>query len=93
MDAVKIPAVRLPNQIAAKLGTDPLALALHGGDDYELLFTVPQRKLQRLPRSFRGIPITAIGEVTHEKELLLVDKVGREVRLPNRGWDPFRQRR
>jgi thiamine-monophosphate kinase len=93
VEAAKVPAVRLPIRVAAKLGTDPLALALHGGDDYELLFTVPQRKLQRLPRSFQKIPITAIGEVTHEKELLLVDKIGREVRLPNRGWDPFRQRR
>jgi len=93
VEAAKIPAVRLPNQVSAKHGTDPLALALHGGDDYELLFTVPQKKLRRLPRSFRGIPITEIGEVTHEKELLLVDKVGREVRLPNRGWDPFRQHR
>jgi thiamine-monophosphate kinase len=92
VEAAKIPAVRLPNQVAAKLGTDPLALALHGGDDYELLFTVPQRKLRRLPRSFRGIPITAIGRVTLEKELLLADKVGREVRIPNEGWDPFRQR-
>lgn len=93
LEAAKIPAVRLPNQVSAKLGTDPLDLALHGGDDYELLFTVPQRKLQRLPRSFRGIPITAIGEVTHEKELLLLDRIGREVLLLNRGWDPFRQRR
>ncbi len=93
VDAAKIPAVRLPNQVSAKLGTDPQALALHGGDDYELLFTVPQTKLQRLPRSFQGLPLTAIGEVTHQTELLLVDKVGREVRLPNRGWDPFRQRR
>jgi thiamine-monophosphate kinase len=93
LEAAKIPAVGLPNQVAAKRSTDPLALALHGGDDYELLFTVPQKKSERLPRSFRGIPITAIGEVTHEKILLLVDKVGRKVRLPNRGWDPFRQRR
>jgi thiamine-monophosphate kinase len=93
VEAAEIPSVRLSNQFATKLGADPLALALHGGDDYELLFTVPQRKLQGLPRSFRGIPITAIGKVTHEKELLLVDKVGREVRLPNRGWDPFRQGR
>jgi len=93
VEAAKIPAVRLPNQVVTKLGTDPLALALHGGDDYELLFTVAQRKLQRLPRSFQGLPLTAIGIVTRERELLLVDKVGREVRLPNRGWDPFRQRR
>jgi thiamine-monophosphate kinase len=92
VEAAKIPAVRLPNQVAAKLGTDPLALALHGGDDYELLFTVPQRRLHRLPRSFQRLPLTAIGEVTHQRELLLVDEVGREAPLRNQGWDPFRQR-
>jgi thiamine-monophosphate kinase len=93
VEAAKIPAVRLRDQVAAKPGADPLALALHGGDDYELLFTVPQRLFRRLPRSFQGIPITAIGEVMHTKELLLVDEVGREAPLPNQGWDPFRQRR
>jgi thiamine-monophosphate kinase len=93
VEAAKIPAVRLTNQDSAKLGADPLDLALHGGDDYELLFTAPQTNLQRLPRSFQGLPLTAIGEVTRDRELLLVDKVGREVRLSNRGWDPFRQRR
>jgi thiamine-monophosphate kinase len=92
VEAAKIPAVRLPNQVAAKLVTDPLALALHGGDDYELLFTVPQRKSHRLPRSFQGLPLTVIGEVTHRRELLLVDEVGREAPLRNQGWDPFRQR-
>jgi thiamine-monophosphate kinase len=33
--------------------------ALHGGEDYELLFTAPARA--RLPRDFEGIPLTRIG--------------------------------
>src|SRR5436305_1757368 len=33
--------------------------ALHGGEDYELLFTVPPRA--RLPRAFDGLPLTRIG--------------------------------
>jgi thiamine-monophosphate kinase len=33
--------------------------ALHGGEDYELLFTVSARA--RVPRVFQGLPLTRIG--------------------------------
>jgi thiamine-monophosphate kinase len=66
-----------------------IQFALHGGDDYELLFAVPRKKLKRIPHSQNGTPITAIGEIKKERTLLLVDKAGREVPLPNLGWDPF----
>ena len=33
--------------------------ALHGGEDYELLFTAPARV--RVPREFEGLPLTRIG--------------------------------
>ncbi len=41
-----------------------LALALNGGDDYELLFTVRPSKARKLPRTFEGILLTPIGEIT-----------------------------
>jgi len=72
---------------------DRLDLALHGGDDYELLFTVPRRKRKIVPGSFGGLPITAIGEITSKRTLILVGEKGRETPLPNRGWDPFRDSR
>jgi thiamine-monophosphate kinase len=87
----KIPAVRVPKSLATR-GGDSLNLAVHGGDDYELLFTVPQRKWKRIPRSFEGIPMTAMGEITKERTLLLVDAALSEVPLRNCGWDPFRCR-
>jgi thiamine-monophosphate kinase len=37
------------------------AMALHGGEDYELLFTAPQSA--RLPKSIAGIKITAVGRI------------------------------
>ena len=90
LDAVKIPTVRVPN--SEQMGhLDPLELALHGGDDYELLFTVSSRKQRLIPRSWRGIPLTAIGEITEKRGLLLLGKEGQEDPLPNRGWDPFRK--
>jgi len=92
IEATKLSRVRLPKS-GRRCNDDSLEMALHGGDDYELLFTVPRLKLKRIPRSFHGIPLTAIGEITRERTLLLVEGSGREVQLPNRGWDPFRQKK
>jgi thiamine-monophosphate kinase len=86
----KIPKVVLPGE-AQKIGLDPLRLALDGGDDYELLFTVPKRMQRHLPSAVRGVPITVIGEITREKRILLVDDAGRTRNLPASGWEPFRE--
>src|SRR5258708_38648299 len=47
--APKIPKVRVPAELQ-RVGFDPLDLALHGGEDYEVLFTVPRKLAARLPR-------------------------------------------
>jgi thiamine-monophosphate kinase len=36
--------------------------ALHGGEDYELLFTAPAKR--RVPAKIAGVPVTHIGEIT-----------------------------
>jgi thiamine-monophosphate kinase len=92
IDAAKIPAARAPKTPRTR-GHASLNLGLHGGDDYELLFTVSRGKRRSIPRSFHGIPLTAIGEITRDRALLLMDEVGREVPLLNLGWDPFRNPR
>lgn len=38
--------------------------ALHGGEDYELLFTANARK--KMPVRIAGVPITCIGEITNQ---------------------------
>jgi thiamine-monophosphate kinase len=86
--ADRIPKVSVPNDLR-KLGLDPLRLALDGGEDYELLFTVPQRLVQHLPRAVHGVPITVIGEITRKKQNQLIDDSGRTKDLPAQGWDPF----
>jgi thiamine-monophosphate kinase len=86
----QIPAVRMPKGTRS-VQRNLLNLALHGGDDYELLFTVPKRKLRKLPLFFQRIPLTAIGEITKDRSLLLIDSAGDEAPLVNRGWDPFRK--
>ncbi len=89
LEATKLPVVQIPKNGRLR-NCDPLQLALHGGDDYELLFAVPQRKLKHIPHSLHGIPITALGEITKDRNLLIIDSAGRELPIPNRGWDPFR---
>jgi thiamine-monophosphate kinase len=69
-----------------------LQLALHGGDDYELLFAVPPRKTKFLPKTFQGVGLTAIGRITRKQELLLLEENGHVRQLAPRGWDPFRKK-
>jgi len=90
ISADALPLVRLKRKLRAPR-FDPLNLALNGGDDYELLFTVRPSNTRRLPHSFHGLPLTRIGEIIREREVLLRDARGLERHVPSRGWDPFRR--
>jgi thiamine-monophosphate kinase len=70
---------------------DARTLALHGGDDYELLFTVGSKTVARLPRSFHRLRLTRIGEVTRERKILVKTDAGKTAPLISGGWDPFRR--
>jgi thiamine-monophosphate kinase len=65
-----------------------LELALHGGEDYELLFTV--RAGRRVPREIAGVTVTEIGRITREKTIRI--REDRTVsKLVPRGWEHFRK--
>jgi thiamine-monophosphate kinase len=89
--AAKIPIVRIPEELQ-RIGLDPLDMALNGGEDYELLFTVPKERVARLPHNLGGVPLTAIGEITRVERVLLLDVNGTSKPLLPKGWDPFRTR-
>jgi thiamine-monophosphate kinase len=91
LETAKIPHVRT-RDLALKYGHDPMQLALRGGDDYELLFTVPPRKAKLLPKTFRGVALTAIGRITRERALLVLEENGDTRHVTPRGWDPFRKK-
>jgi thiamine-monophosphate kinase len=76
-----------------KLGGNPkgLDLALHGGEDYQLLFTVPPRQAPRIPNHFRRLPLSRIGEIKHRRGVLLAGTDGRLEPLNPGGWDCFRK--
>ena len=63
--------------------------ALHGGEDYELLFTVPRGK--RVPSRIAGIPITHVGLITRSKEIILMNRSGVGYQFEPRGWEHFRK--
>lgn len=87
-----LPAVRVPPSLR-RLNLEPLPLALHGGEDYGLLFTVPAARATAVPRSFHGTTITCIGEIVRGRGVVLVNPEGHEQPLVAAGWDPFRKRR
>lgn len=91
VEASRIRAVHIPAR-HLKGKADPIQLALHGGDDYELLFTVPPRRVSSMPNSFQGVALTEIGVVTTKRQVVLAGLDGREHPLQPRGWDPFRER-
>jgi thiamine-monophosphate kinase len=74
----------------ARLGRPPadvsIDLALHGGEDYELLFTSPRK----IPTTLAGVSVTRIGQVTRTREMTLIPQGGRRRRLAVQGWEHFR---
>ena len=64
-----------------------LEQALHGGEEYELLFTAPPDF--NPPTETGGVPLTPIGKVTADGRLRL-RRDGRAEELPVRGFDHFR---
>jgi thiamine-monophosphate kinase len=90
LEQTKLPKLQIPN-FAPKRVHDLIRLALHGGDDYELLFTVPPRKARLLPKTFRGVDLTAFGKITRKREVLVLDENGHAKQLMPLGWDPFRK--
>ena len=79
-------------QTHKNLRIDPMELALHGGDDYGLLFTVPQRSIEGLKRAPGFSALTRIGEIVSGGGISLVTADGKSQPLKPLGWDPFRKR-
>ena len=76
--------------LCGRRALDPLLLALHGGEDFELLFTVPPEALGRVPRQVDGVPITRIGEITNEPDSIRIAEGNRVWDLPAGGFEHFK---
>jgi thiamine-monophosphate kinase len=77
----------IPRAHTSPAATSTLHFALHGGEDYELLFTVPRGK--SVPRTLGGVRLTRVGEIIREKKAWLMDSHGQRKALLPRGWEHF----
>jgi thiamine-monophosphate kinase len=89
-DESRVAAIIDANKVPLGKGAD-LQLALHGGEDYELLFTVPRRA--KVPARIAGIVVTEIGEIGSRRDyssaIAILEDNGKVRPLPQRGWEHF----
>lgn len=91
IDASALPISDEARRWHERHGSDPIAAAFSGGDDYELLFTVrpsARGRLRAVQQNSRGVPMRRIGVVTREPRIVLRTPQG-ERELPE-GFEHFR---
>jgi thiamine-monophosphate kinase len=73
IDAAALPLSAGVTEVAAASGSDPVALALGGGEDYELLVCLPPAELPRAQTlvSEAGSALTVVGAVARGEGLEL----------------------
>jgi thiamine-monophosphate kinase len=69
---------------------DALRLALHGGEDFQLIFTVRPRDVPRLAPVAKTHHLTDIGCIVAEKGIWTVDARGRRKVLEIKGFEHFK---
>ena len=88
LDLAKLP---LSDEYRAACGADPYALALSGGEDYELLFCVPRASANEVEVLFArlGLRVSLIGEITDGDGVELVTADGGAYTPALRGFEHF----
>jgi thiamine-monophosphate kinase len=85
----KFPMADEMKEFAYKLQTDPTACFLSGGEDYELLFTVPQGEYEKVKLN---PSISIIGYITDEGEgKHLITRGGNKHALVAQGWNHMKK--
>ena len=84
----KLPIHEDARQVAFKFGLDPTATALSGGEDYELLFTLPQADYDKLVLNEQ---ISVIGYMTEQEAgNKILTKGGNQFKITAQGWNAFK---
>jgi len=93
LEAVSIPVSEAVHHIARALQVDPLTLALHGGEDFELCLTAPAGTVSRLQQAFMAhfqCPLVRVGTIQAGRGVTLRRPDGTQQPLSARGYDHFR---
>jgi thiamine-monophosphate kinase len=87
---VRVADIPISEYLSRTFPEDAIAMAVGGGEDYELLFTGPAGVVDRVRGRF-AIPITVIGSLVDdlERRVRFVDEKGQEVSFATIGWDHF----
>jgi thiamine-monophosphate kinase len=89
-----LPVLAPTARAARLLDRDPIAAALHGGEEYELLFTAGRRDERRVVALGKrlGLRVTAIGRILPRRAgVSVVGADGKRQPLTPRGWEHFPQ--
>jgi thiamine-monophosphate kinase len=89
IDASSVPLDEDVKRLCGRRALDPLALALHGGEDFELLFTVTPENVSHLPKKVDGIPVSRIGEITDASRVVRIKEKDRVWDLQPEGFAHF----
>jgi thiamine-monophosphate kinase len=90
IQSAKIPIDKDATKLCGRRALDPLMLALNGGEDFELLFTVHPDNTARLPKRVDGVAISCIGEITNEPGKIRIAEKNRVWDLRPQGFEHFR---
>ena len=82
----KIPISDDSLQACKEFNLEPTTIALSGGEDYQLLFTVGQENLEKIQNNLN---LSVIGHITSSKEMILIEKSGRNLMIESLGWKSF----
>ena len=85
----KIPIDPMTYETAREFGLDPSVCALNGGEDYELLFTVPQDQYDKIKHQ---MDISIIGYITEAHAgCEMISKSGHVHEIKAQGWNAFKK--
>jgi thiamine-monophosphate kinase len=90
VEASQIPIDPLVTELSGRRALDPLMLALHGGEDFELLFTVKPELVAKLPKRVDGVSLTRIGEIKEAAAGVQISEGARTWKLEPGGWEHFK---
>ena len=90
IEASRVPIDPLVTELTGRRALDPLMLALHGGEDFELLFTVKPEMVAKLPTRVDGVSLTRIGEIKEPTYGVRVSEGSRTWNLEPGGWEHFK---
>jgi thiamine-monophosphate kinase len=91
--ADKIPVSQELMDFCTRFDFDPIEYALAGGEDYTLLCTITPESANQIANAFEKEfkrPLFQIGEITAEKQLMLVYPDAKTKPITPTGWDHFR---